>query len=308
MKGYAHWLFGRWLFSVTLALVVVTATADTPERVLWDKRPINVQLQIGNERLIHFPDEVRFWLPDSIKHKVLVLAANGVLYIRALEYFPGTRIRVQGLSDHQVYLLDVTASDMEAVSDELIVMTRESVRNRSKENSPLTTTEDWRIRLTRYAAQQLYAPERLLGGDSEIKRIPLELSMPVPLIRGGLVQAVPIASWQGNGLTVTAVRLRNISQQLLELQFGESKLDESDSLQILNLSRHIRGDWLTATVQHDHLGSTGNENDTTTLYLVSAQSFMESLNLPPQNTQESMQYKTTQHKTKQEQQQERRDG
>lgn len=282
MKGYAHWLFSRWLFSVALGLIAVMATADTPERVLWDKRPINVQLQIGHERIIHFPDEVRYWLPDSIKHKVSVLAANGVLYIRALEPFPRTRIRVQGLSDQQVFLLDAMAGEIATVGDELIVITQESVRNLSKEGTSHKTTEDWRIRLTRYAAQQLYAPERLAGGDSAIKRIALELSTPVPLIRGGLVETVPIASWQGNGLTVTAVKVRNLSMQSLQLWF-----DKSNALPVLNLNDRLRGDWLTATVQHDYLGLAGSENDTTTLYLVSNQSFLESLKLTPSNTKKN---------------------
>ena len=281
MKGYAHWLFGRWLFSVALGLVAVTATADTPERVLWEKRPINVQLQIGHERLIHFPDEMRYWLPDSIKHKVSVLAANGVLYIKALESFPQTRIRVQGLSDQQVFLLDVMAGEVETGGNELIVITQESVRNLSKETTSLKTTEDWRIRLTRYAAQQLYAPERLAGGDSAIKRIALELSTPVPLIRGGLVETVPIASWQGNGLTVTAVKIRNLSMQPLQLRF-----EKYNTLPVLNLNGRLRGDWLAATVQHDYLGLAGGESDTTTLYLVSNQSFLESLKLTPANTKQ----------------------
>ena len=281
MKGYAHGLFGRWLFSVALGMLAATATADTPERVLWDKHPINVQLQIGHERLIHFPDEMRYWLPDSIKHKVSVLAANGVLYIKALESFPQTRIRVQGLSDQQVFLLDVMAGEVETGGNELIVITQESVRNLSKESTSLKTTEDWRIRLTRYAAQQLYAPERLAGGDSAIKRIALELSTPVPLIRGGLVEAVPIASWQGNGLTVTAVKIRNLSMQPLQLRF-----EKSNTLPVLNLNGRLRGDWLTATVQHDYLELAGNENDTTTLYLVSNQSFLESLKLTPANTKQ----------------------
>ena len=281
MKGYAHWLFGPWLFSVALGMLAVTATADAPERVMWDKHPINVQLQIGHERLIHFPDEMRYWLPDSIKHKVSVLAANGVLYIKALEPFPQTRIRVQGLSDQQVFLLDVMAGEVETGGNELIVITQESVRNLSKESTSLKTTEDWRIRLTRYAAQQLYAPERLAGGDSAIKRIALELSTPVPLIRGGLVEAVPIASWQGNGLTVTAVKIRNLSMQPLQLRF-----EKSNTLPVLNLNGRLRGDWLTATVQHDYLGLAGSENDTTTLYLVSNQSFLESLKLTPANTKQ----------------------
>ena len=263
------------LFVILLTLASATVLADASERVLWDKRPINVHLQVGNERIIHFPDDVRYWLPDTVKRHVSVLAANGVLYIRAMEPFPTTRLRIQGLNDQQVYLLDITASEVAAVSDELIVMTKKNTRNRSKEATAYKTTEDWRIRLTRYAAQQLYAPERLVDGDSAIKRIPVESKTSVPLIRGGLIEAVPIASWQGHGLTVTAVRVRNLSRQSLQLQF-----DRSDSLQALDLSYLMRGDWLTATLQHDRLGAMGDETDTTTLYLVSNRSFVESLSLP----------------------------
>jgi integrating conjugative element protein (TIGR03749 family) len=249
--------------------------ADAPERVIWDKRPISIHLQVGHERLIHFPDDVRYWLPDTVKRQVSLLAANGVLNIRAVEPFPTTRIRVQGLNDQQVYLLDISASEVAAGSDELIVMTIENTRNRSKEATAYRTTEDWRIRLTRYAAQQLYAPERLVDGDSAIKRIPVESKTSVPLIRGGLIETVPIASWQGRGLTVTAVRVHNLSRRSLQLQF-----DRSDSHQALDLSYLMRGDWLTATLQHDLLGAMGGETDTTTLYLVSNRSFVESLSLP----------------------------
>ena len=263
------------LFVILLTLASATVLADASERVLWDKRPINVHLQVGNERIIHFPDDVRYWLPDTVKRQVSVLAANGVLYIRAMEPFPTTRLRIQGLNDQQVYLLDITASEVAAVSDELIVMTKKNTRNRSKEATAYRTTEDWRIRLTRYAAQQLYAPERLVDGDSAIKRIPVESKTSVPLIRGGLIETVPIASWQGHGLTVTAIRVRNLSRQSLQLQF-----DRSDSLQAPDLSYLVRGDWLTATLQHDHLGAMGDEADTTTLYLVSNRSFVESLSLP----------------------------
>lgn len=267
------------LFVILLTFASASVIADTPERVLWDKRPISVHLQVGHERIIHFPDDVRYWLPDTVKRHVSVLAANGVLYIRAVEPFPTTRIRIQGLNNQQIYLLDITASEAAAVSDELIVMTKENTRNRSKESTAYKKTEDWRIRLTRYAAQQLYAPERLVDGDSAIKRIPVESKMSVPLIRGGLIEAVPIASWQANttprGLTVTAVRVRNLSRQSVQLQF-----DRSDSQQALDLSYLVRGDWLTATLQHDRLGAMGDETDTTTLYLVSNRSFVESLSLP----------------------------
>ena len=264
----------QWLGGVLLMVATAIVLADSPQRVLWDKRPISVHLQVGHERIIHFPDDVRYWLPDAVKHKVSVLAANGVVYIRAMEPLPTTRLRVQGLHNQQLYLLDITASDLAAVSDELIVMTQESTSNRSKDVAALKTKEDWRIRLTRYAAQQLYAPERLLDGDSAVKRVSLELTTPVPLIRGGLIETVSIASWQGHGLTVTAVKLRNLSQQPLQLQF-----DQSNSPLVFNLSYLLRGHWLTATLQHHHLGKAGSDTDTTTLYLVSNRSFIESLSL-----------------------------
>lgn len=262
----------QWFCGILLTVAAATVMADAPQRVLWEKRPISVHLQVGQERIIHFPDEVRYWLPDTVKRQVSALAANGVLYIRAMEQFPTTRIRVQGLNDQQIYLLDITASDVAPVSDELIVMTADSTRNRSKGIDSYKSTDDWRVRLTRYAAQQLYAPERLVVGDSAIKRVPLDLTTPVPLIRGGLVETVLLASWEGSGLTVTAVRVRNLSPQPLQLQF-----DQSDSPHVLNLSHLVRGSWLTATLQHNYLGAQGDETDTTTLYLVSNRSFVESL-------------------------------
>lgn len=242
----------------------------TAERVLWEKRPIVVHIQRNHERIIHFPDDVRYWLPDQLQHKVTVLAANGVLYIRALESFSRTRIRVQALQSQQIYLLDVMADDTVSVADELIVMTADSVINQAKNKTQQAVGQDWRVRLSRYAAQQLYAPERLLEGDSAIKRIPVA-SQAIPLIRGGVIEAAPIASWQGGGLTVTAVRLQNQKLHPLILQFTSSSEGNSE-----NMNELLRGRWLTATLQHKWLGALGQKDDTTTLYLVSAQSFVES--------------------------------
>jgi len=229
-----------------------------------------VHIQRDHERIIHFPDDIRYWLPDQLQRKVTVLAANGVLYIRALEPFSRSRIRVQGLQSQQIYLLDVMADDTASVADELIVITAESVINQAKDKTQKMAGQDWRVRLSRYAAQQLYAPERLLKGDSAIERIPVA-SQAIQLIRGGAIEAIPIASWQGGGLTVTAVRLQNKQTHPLVLQFTPS--GEGNSV---NLNKLLRGRWLTATLQHKWLGALGQKDDTTTLYLVSDQSFVES--------------------------------
>ena len=273
-------LLTRWLSCLVFLPVVMSAVADStaPERVLWDKRPIQVHIQRHQERIIHFPDEVRYWLPDSLANKVTVMSANGVLYISALESFSRTRIRVQGINDQQIYLLDITANDGDQVSNELIVMVAKDIVNQAK-NHTVRVVDDWRVRLTRYAAQQLYAPTRLLKGDSAIKRIPIKTDLNVSLIRGRQIDAMPIASWRGGGFFVTALRLHNKQDYILSLNF------DGESESALDLSKLIRGHWLTATLQHSYLGAAGGEDDTTTLYLVSRRPFMESFGADVQTKQ-----------------------
>lgn len=269
---------------LTMLLMINSAFADqlpAVERVVWDKRPIAVHIQRHQERIIHFPGDVRYWLPDSLKRKVSVVAANGVLYVRAMESFPTTRIRVQGLLDQTIYLLDVTANDSESASDELVVMKPDAVTNRAKGQTTVLQTEDWRVRLTRYAAQQLYAPERLLRGDSQIKRIPIDAQQAVPLVRGQRIEAQPIAAWQGGGFTVTAIKLRNKTLQKQHLVFTYSNKPNA-----IDLAYAVRGSWLTAVTQHDFLGAAGEQTDTTTLYLVSDRPFIESLGVAPQPNDE----------------------
>lgn len=261
---------------ISLLLLIIStntlAASNTPERVLWDSRPIQVHIQLNHERIIHFPEAVRYWLPDSIQNKVSIISANGVLYIRALEPFPSTRMRVQSLEDEQIYLLDVVVNDTTSVSDELIVMTAESIINRNDNHQIDTPEDDWRIRLTRYAAQQLYAPERLLLGDSGIQRIPMGIEQSIPLIRTGIIDSVPLASWRGGGFTVTAIKIRNLQEHPVTLAF-----EQSESIHRINLSHLIRGTWLTITLQHNTMGRVGSDYDSTTLYLVSKDSFAESL-------------------------------
>jgi integrating conjugative element protein (TIGR03749 family) len=176
----------------------------------------------------------------------------------------------------------VTTSDTKSISDELVVVRPDTVINHAKDQTltylkTARQTEDWRVRLTRYAAQQLYAPERLLHGDNQIKRIPIDTQQPVPLVRGQRIEAQPVVAWQGGGFTVTAIKLRNITEQRLHLVLANSTKPNT-----IDLAYALRGHWLTAVTQHDFLGAEGKETDTTTLYLVSDRPFIESLGVAPQ--------------------------
>lgn len=266
-------------FLLTVAVMLLLflcrqSFATAPERVVWDKHPIAVDLSVGEERLVHFTHEVRYWLPEYLSTALSVIAVNGVLYVTALREFDATRIRVQSLDNQTMYLLDVSASAEQVAATELIIMEPETTLNKAKTNDSIKPVFDWFIRLSRFAAQSLYAPERLLPSASDIYQMRLTEPKTIPLIRGGHIRATPLKSWRGGGYYLTAVKIQNQSQQQISiiLQGIHQKRDQRS----LILSQDLRGDWLAVTPQHTTLG-TAHPEDTSTLYLLSKRPFRESL-------------------------------
>ena len=264
------------LFACVVLLSSVTAFAEEPtsERVLWDKQPIAFGVNVGEERMAHFPVEVRYWVPSSIEDAVSILAVNGVLYVTALREFEKTRIRVQSLVSNKVYLLDIEASENVTVTKNLIVMDHDHAENQAKALDTPKPASDWFIRLTRFAAQSLYAKERLMPVDGEISSIRMDAQSTVPLVRGGGIEASPVKSWRGGGYYVTAVRIRNLSNYDVTIM-NEAPRVMRLIQKILVLSDDIRGDWISVTPQHTTLEAAGHD-DVTTLYLLSERSFTES--------------------------------
>ena len=109
--------------------------------------------------------------------------------------------------------------------------------------------------LTRFAAQQLYAPTRLIPNQPGVVAMPVNAE-PVDLVYGGKIEAVPVAAWKAGLRYVTAVKLTNRTQSPVVLD-----------------PRELRGSWLAATFQHNRLLPAGSEADTTAVYLVSDRRF-----------------------------------
>ena len=106
--------------------------------------------------------------------------------------------------------------------------------------------------LTRFAAQNLYAPLRTVEPLPGVMRVNLRRDMDLGTLMPTLpVRALALASWRLEDQWVTAVRLTNTSA-------GWVTLDP----------RVLQGDFLTATFQHEALGPHGVPEDTTVLYLV----------------------------------------
>lgn len=293
MKNIIHWLnviFPRLVWGCILGLIIsayfypFVALADQPlqekpsqERVMWDKRPVDLALVIGQERMVHFPTDVRCWVPEAIRDKVSLMSANGVVYITALRPFERTRIRIQSLQSQRMYLLDAHAADAGTHADTLIVTDSDYITNAAKldESESKSGAGDWFVRLTRFAAQSLYAPERLHPTDKDITPIRVTLRSALPLVRGGFIEATPIRSWRGGGFSVTAVRIQNLTDEPIDI-VHEATPAEWAMNRLLDLETDIRGHWLAITAQHRDLAPRSEAGAVSTLYLISDRPFSES--------------------------------
>jgi len=254
-----HHAIATWL-GVALLLMqsLVHAETDTPERIEWKKAPIRLELVVGQEQRIEFPAAVKVGVPASIQGVLRTQSVNGVVYLLAHAPFGSNRLMVRELDSGRIYLLDVIATEEGGpVHPIQIYVTGDQGRENDQatgRHEPEQGQPDY-IQLTRFAAQQLYAPARLFKDRPGIVRVPVSRD-PVDLYHGSTVEAIPLVAWRAKGLYVTAVKLTNRTEQALTLD-----------------PRNLRGTWLTATMQHHRLFPKGHEADTTTVYLISARPF-----------------------------------
>ena len=254
-------------YSVMATLLVVTlllmqslahAETETLERIEWKKAPIRLELVVGQEQRIEFPAAVKVGVPASVQGVLRTQGVNGMVYLLAHTSFGSNRLMVRELDSGRIYLLDVTATEEGGPGHPIqIYVTGEQGSENGQAtggHEPEQERPDF-IQLTRFAAQQLYAPARLVKDQPGIVRVPVSRD-PVDLYHGGAVEGVPLVAWRANGLYVTAVKLTNRTEEALTLD-----------------PRNLRGTWLTATFQHHRLFPKGDEADTTAVYLISARPF-----------------------------------
>ena len=244
------WLFAQLLLSATPA-----AALEPTERIVWRKIPIALDLGVEQERMVHFPGPVSVGLPANLQGRLRIQSSAGTVYWLAQQPFPATRILVRTLDGGQVYSFDVAAA-LEGGSTTPVAITLSQQPSPYPSNqTPARPATHGYVSLTRFAAQQLYAPQRLQTPLAGIVRVPVP-DGPVPLVRGGAIVSTPLASWRSGHRFVTAVQLSNTSHEAQELQ-----------------AHALRGAWLATTFQHHRLLPAGDEADHTVVYLISDRPF-----------------------------------
>lgn len=247
-----------------LRIVPALAASPPPEHLVWRQVPLNITLKTGRERLLHFPGPVKLGVPPDIHSRMRAQIVGDTIYLLARKDFPQTRVIVKR-HNGAIYLIDLAASAEGGTAPVIVTDAADLATHARKENARPTapntapSTANY-VTLTRFAAQALYAPRRLLTNPGHYTRVPLNTRRQVDLIRSADVAAEPLIGWQAGGLFITAVKLTNQSTRPVVLD-----------------PRHLRGHWRAATFQHARLLPHGSLADTTAVYLISAQPFAAAL-------------------------------
>lgn len=255
--------------SLTLipAAILGTAPARADELMKWERVPLQIPLKTGAERVIFADKNVRVGFPPALNGKLRVQSTGGAVYLKADSDFPATRLQLQDMESGEVILLDVRAAGTGPTEPVKIIYSGDVSTAGSA--APTSGGEGGKaparrkkvsykapvpVLLTRYAAQNLYAPVRTVEGVPGIHPVNPHLpSRITTLYPSAPVTVSPVAGWGAAGRTVVALRVRNTSSRKIVLD-----------------PRELQGQFITATFQHRWLGAAGTPEDTTTLYLVTA--------------------------------------
>ncbi|GKT26692.1 TIGR03749 family integrating conjugative element protein [Acidovorax sp. SUPP3334] len=262
----------RFSISLLLSAAYLTAPAQALEILRWERLPLAVPLHVDQERVVFIDRNIRVGVPASLEGRLRVQSAGGAIYLRASEPIEPTRLQLQDADTGALILLDV-AADAAGVGQPALEPVRiveadaataryggdaksaGTVEDAVEEpgSSPRTPRETpIPVVLTRFAAQNLYAPLRTVEPLSGITRV----NLPRHLALETLLPTVPVraralSAWRLDGFWVTAVQLSNASQRTFSLD-----------------PRDLVGDFVTATFQHGTLGPAGQPDDTSVVYLV----------------------------------------
>ncbi|GAB1616910.1 TIGR03749 family integrating conjugative element protein [Pseudomonas sp. NGC7] len=232
----------------------------------WDRLPLAVPLTVGQERVLMLDEDVRVGVPGTIAGKLRVQSVGGTVYLRAADTLPPTRLQLQSVKSGDIILIDIEALEgSEALEPVKIVAQAQAPDVEAAKDTSLAETPV-PVVLTRYAAQNLYAPLRTVAPLPGVRRVPLSDSTAFStLLPTERVSIKALAAWRLGDYWVTAVKIVNRGP-------GKVALDP----------RHLQATLYAATFQHADLGLAGTPEDTTVAYLVTRGGDLKhALLLPP---------------------------
>ena len=263
---------------VGLLLSGMVNAQTPPNRMVWQGDPLRVTLSKHVEQRLTFPDAKILWadVPNKLKDKLTTQIVGNNVYWTAKGSFKRQRITLGEEGSNKIYLLDVSASNRKVKTARIVVMEgRDPYASTPQAAPPINSRVD-AIRkasrspmagyatLLRFAASEVYAPQRLRMRNTGIVKVSLSSSSVRNLLPQRNLRIKTMAAWRSQGFYVTALNIVNVSKH-------NTRLDP----------RNIRGQWKAALFHHNFLRGHGSRDDNTTLFLISDRPFNDAINSHP---------------------------
>lgn len=254
---------------VAVVFMMMPVVVSAVELMKWERIPLQIPLNVGQERIVFVDKNVRVGFPPTLNGKLRVQSSGGAVYLSASEAFPVTRLQLQNKANGEIILLDVSAAPGKSIrepvqlvydgevssastSDKTRISGNEQTAAISERRKPAKLNTPLPVVLTRYAAQSLYGPlrtvEPVVGITNTALKLPSRLTTLYP---SEPVEVSPLVGWSLNGYSVIALLVRNTA-----------------TVNVILNPRMLQGEFISAAFQHPWLGSAGMPEDTTVLYLV----------------------------------------
>lgn len=254
---------------VAVVFMMMPVVVSAVELMKWERIPLQIPLNVGQERIVFVDKNVRVGFPPTLNGKLRVQSSGGAVYLNASEAFPVTRLQLQNKANGEIILLDVSAAPGKSVrepvqlvydgevssastSDKTRISGNEQTAAISERRKPAKLNTPLPVVLTRYAAQSLYGPwrtvEPVVGITNTALKLPSRLTTLYP---SEPIEVSPLAGWSLNGYSVIALLVRNTA-----------------TVNVILNPRMLQGEFISAAFQHPWLGNAGTPEDTTVLYLV----------------------------------------
>lgn len=267
---------------LTILLSLATTLTQAELLMPWKRIPLTIDLNVNEERIIFVDKNVAVGIPAEIENKLRVQSIGGTVYLKSNDVFELSRLQLRDIESGEIILIDLRSRANKGRLEPVRILFNEDVATNNK-HLPQTAISDKETMtpptsqlpipaaLTRYAAQSLYAPLRTVEPLPGVRRVALKLPKSLPTLLPNLyVHSTPLESWGLGEYVVTAVRIKNLSKNPVDLD-----------------PHYLQGYFYAATFQHAFLGETGSPEDTTVVYLVTegnpSNAFIPQVHFVPSN-------------------------
>ena len=234
---------------------------------VWNNEPLSLHLKTGRQTRVNFPTRVYIQAPLGITGSLISEAPNRqMVFWTAKEDFEKGTVIATSEDGRDVYLIDVFASSQGLASDIVIEDPRRTLEKMAAEPEAIAPEIDdpAEVILTRFVAQTLYAPQRLVPADPNIQQLETpELPSDFPLLQPQLGESYAIeiiGQWMGYGHYLTAVLVKNTSD-----------------IPVKTSGAFVRGNFTNITPHHRYLSARGDLEDRTAFYLISDRPFQDAV-------------------------------